>query len=160
MARLVPRQPTFAPESTTSRKRRVSVPISAVTSGFATRLWYQSGWVGSPALEAKTAARPSPRSWYIIGLTRSLPLRAPTVWSRRRGAPVKFPPTLPPLARNSSMVWRFQSFTWSMGELIAGLLSIWARCRSGLVMDGSLDDDLTVMGEGKAFEASYLPRTI
>jgi hypothetical protein len=39
-------------------------------------------------------------------------------------------------------------------------LSIWARCRSGLVMDGSLDDDLTVMGEGKAFEASYLPRTI
>ena len=91
-----------------ARKRRVPAPISAVTSGLATRLWYQSGWVSAPALDAKTATA-SPRSWYIIGFTRSWPERAPVVWSRSIGAPSNWPPTAPSLARNSSITLAFQS---------------------------------------------------
>ena len=50
----------------------VSVPTSIWACGFATRLWYQSGLLSAPALEAKTA-QSSPTCWYIIGLTRSAP---------------------------------------------------------------------------------------
>src|SRR5215831_3153661 len=86
----------------------VSVPISARTRGLASRLWYQSGFVGAPPLEANTA-KPSPTAWYIIGLTRSWPVLAPTVCSSRSGAPSNGPPTLPSLARNSAMILLFQS---------------------------------------------------
>jgi len=41
----------------------VSVPSSTVTSGFATRLWYQSGFVGAPPFEANTATESSERRW-------------------------------------------------------------------------------------------------
>jgi hypothetical protein len=39
----------------------VSAPISTVTFGLATRLWYQSGFFGEPAFDAKIKRR-SP-SW-------------------------------------------------------------------------------------------------
>jgi len=64
-------------------------------------LWYQSGWVAAPALEANTAIEPLPRSRYIIGLIGSLPDLAPVVCSSSSGASSKLPPTLPPFARNS-----------------------------------------------------------
>ena len=44
-----------------------SDPTSTVTVGFATRLWYQSGFVGAPAFDAKTYIFPSPGR-YIIGV--------------------------------------------------------------------------------------------
>src|ERR1700722_6805893 len=97
-----------APSATRAVNSAVPVPISALTRGWARRLWYQSGLVGAPPLEANTA-RPSPVSWYIMGLTRGWPLLAPTVCSSSRGAPSKLPPTLPPLARNSAMILLFQS---------------------------------------------------
>jgi len=37
-----------------ARAEKVSVPSSTVTSGFATMLWYQSGFVAAPPLEANT----------------------------------------------------------------------------------------------------------
>src|SRR6266496_2027405 len=46
---------------------------------------------------------------YIIGFTRSCPVLAPTVCKRSTGAPSNGPPTLPSLARNSSMILLFQS---------------------------------------------------
>jgi hypothetical protein len=49
----------------------------------------QSGLARAPAQEANTATEPPPRSWYIIGLTRSQPVRAPALWSSSSGAPSK-----------------------------------------------------------------------
>src|SRR5215471_21381905 len=46
---------------------------------------------------------------YIIGFTRSCPVLAPTVCRSSSGAPSNGPPTLPSLARNSSMILLFQS---------------------------------------------------
>src|SRR6266581_301024 len=46
---------------------------------------------------------------YIIGFTRSCPVLAPTVCRRSTGAPSNGPPTLPSLARNSSIILLFQS---------------------------------------------------
>src|SRR4029077_15057377 len=46
---------------------------------------------------------------YIIGFTRSCPVLAPTVCRSSSGAPSNGPPTLPWLARNSSMILLFQS---------------------------------------------------
>jgi hypothetical protein len=39
------------------------------------------------------------------GLTRSAPLRAPVWCSKGMSAPTNGPPTLPPLARNSAMIF-------------------------------------------------------
>src|SRR5262249_37219544 len=86
----------------------VPVPISAVTFGWASRLWYQAGLDGAPALDANTAYPPS-TGMYIIGFTRSCPVLAPTVCRSSSGAPSNGPPTLPSLARNSSMILLFQS---------------------------------------------------
>src|SRR5258706_3842985 len=72
-------------------------------------LWSQSGLVGAPPLEAITTSR-SPSWVYATGLTRSCLLFAPVVWSRSNGLPAKLPPTLPPFARNSSMIFVFQLF--------------------------------------------------
>src|SRR4051812_7995996 len=88
----------------------VSVPISTVTSGLARRLRYQSGSVGAPPFDAKTATS-SPTCWYTTGLTRSRPDFAPVVCSNSIGAPSKPPPTLPPLVRNSSMMLVLKSLT-------------------------------------------------
>src|ERR1700760_3297740 len=46
---------------------------------------------------------------YITGVTNSRPLLRPRWCSRTIGAPSKGPPTLPSLARNSVMVFAFQS---------------------------------------------------
>ncbi len=45
----------------------------------------------------------------MTGLTRSWPVRAPVVCSRSSVPPSNGPPTLPPFARNSSMILLFQS---------------------------------------------------
>jgi len=52
-----------ASSGTRALAENVSLPISIVTSGLATRLWYQAGLSGAPPFDAKTATRPSPRSW-------------------------------------------------------------------------------------------------
>src|SRR6266498_1661228 len=117
-----------APIAVRAWKRRVSVPISALTPGLATRFWYQSGSVGAPPLVEKTATEP-PRSWYISGLTRSLPLRAPIVWRSSNGAPLKLPPTFPPLARNSSTMSRFHGETFSPMPLSSRLIEWTAQSR-------------------------------
>src|SRR6266542_880879 len=46
---------------------------------------------------------------YITGVTYSRPLERPGWCSRTSGAPSNVPPTLPSFARNSSMVFAFQS---------------------------------------------------
>src|SRR6202020_2212492 len=46
---------------------------------------------------------------YIIGVTYSRPLLRPRWCTRTIGAPAKFPPTRPSFARNSAMVFAFQS---------------------------------------------------
>src|ERR1700743_1093896 len=46
---------------------------------------------------------------YIIGVTYPRPLLRPRWWTRTMGAPSKFPPTRPAFARNSAMVFAFQS---------------------------------------------------
>src|SRR5580692_8794102 len=46
---------------------------------------------------------------YIIGVTYSRPLLRPRWCTRTIGAPSKFPPTRPSFARNSAMVFAFQS---------------------------------------------------
>src|SRR6266516_6697558 len=46
---------------------------------------------------------------YIVGVTYSRPLLRPRWCTRTSGAPSKVPPTLPSFARNSSMVFAFQS---------------------------------------------------
>src|SRR5690348_13076476 len=57
---------------------------------------------------------------YIVGVTYSRPLLRPTWCSRTSGAPSKFPPTLPSFARNSAMVFAFQS----SGSLMSNCLSL------------------------------------
>ena len=85
-----------------------------MTVGFATRLWYQSGFVGAPAFVAKTNTLPS-LGRYIIGVVWRFPDFAPVVLSRSTGAPSNWPPTLPLLARNSSTTLLFQSFISDIG---------------------------------------------
>src|SRR6266550_2163393 len=46
---------------------------------------------------------------YMTGLTYSRSLRRPRWCTRTIGAPSKIPPTLPSFARNSAMVFAFQS---------------------------------------------------
>src|SRR5947207_8634719 len=46
---------------------------------------------------------------YIIGVTYSRPLLRPRWCTKTIGAPSKVPPTLPSFARNSAMVFAFQS---------------------------------------------------
>src|SRR5439155_2523105 len=65
---------------------------------------------------------------YIVGVTYSRPLLRPRWCSSAIGAPSKTPPTLPSLARNSAMVFAFQS-------LICGKSSV------------SLDGDALSAGE-------------
>src|SRR6266568_3807799 len=65
------------------------------------------------------------------------------------GAPSKFPPTLPSFARNSAMVFAFQSSV--------SLMSNSCRSRSrGMrwdgVMDGAARDDLAVVAEASPVE--------
>jgi len=86
-----------------------SLPNSTSTWGLATRLWYQSGLVGAPALEAKTY-KSSPSTSATRGFTRVSPDLAPVVVRSTMGAPAKPPPTLPSLARNSSMTPWLKSF--------------------------------------------------
>src|SRR5258708_10275914 len=81
---------------------------------------------------------------YIIGLTYSRPLLRPRLCTRTIGAPSKFPPTLPSFARNSAMVFAFQSSVSLMPN----------SCRSrsrGMRWDGAMDgatrDHLAVVAE-------------
>src|SRR6478735_9915886 len=74
-----------------------------MTAGLAMRLWYHAGFVGAPAIEANTTTR-SPSGRYTSGVVRCVPDLAPTVVSSTIGAPSNGPPTLPPWARNSSMI--------------------------------------------------------
>src|SRR5437879_5589940 len=53
---------------------------------------------------------------YIIGVTYSCPLLRPRWCSRTSGAPSKTPPTLPSFARNSVIVFVFQSFASVMSN--------------------------------------------
>ena len=57
--------------------------------GLALRLWYQSGLVGAPPLDATTSIEPSSWGKYTSGVTRTVPLFAPMWWSRIIGAPSK-----------------------------------------------------------------------
>src|SRR6266699_4593995 len=69
---------------------------------------------------------------YITGLTFSRPLLRPRWCTRTSGAPSKTPPTLPSFARNSAMVFAFQS----SGSLMSN------SCRSrflGMRWDGVMD---------------------
>src|ERR1700676_2698907 len=125
-----------APVAVRARKRRVSVPISALISGLATTLRYQSGWLGPPPLVANVATEP-PRSWYIRGVTCSPPLRAPVVWRSSNGAPLKLPPTRPPVARNSSTISRFHGLTFSLMSLSSRLIEGSARIGPGHARDRS-----------------------
>jgi hypothetical protein len=50
---------------------------------------------------------------YIAGLTRGLPVRAPTVCRSSNGAPANSPPTWPWLARNSAMTCALRAWTSS-----------------------------------------------
>src|SRR5437764_15481672 len=59
-------------------------------------------------------SRRSPSRRYIVGVVRRWPLLAPIVVSRSKGLPSQNPPTLPLFARNSSIVWLFQSFMSGM----------------------------------------------
>jgi hypothetical protein len=81
-----------SPSAIRARTGIVSVPTSIEASGCAVRLWYQSGLLSAPALEAKIAQSP-PTAWYITGWTRSWPDFAPVLCSRSRGAPSNWPPT-------------------------------------------------------------------
>src|SRR4051794_6158038 len=92
-----------APVTSVARAESFSVPTSIVTSGWALRLWYQSGWDGAPAFEAMIT-QSSPSGRYTSGVVNGRPLLAPVVVSRIIGAPSKGGPTLPPLARKSSMI--------------------------------------------------------
>ena len=61
-----------------------------------------------PTFDAKTA-KLSPTRWNASGLIRSVPVRAP-VWCRMRmSEPANGPPTVPPLARNSSIILLLKS---------------------------------------------------
>src|SRR5579883_1238730 len=108
-----------------------------VTSGWASRLWYQAGLVGAPPLEAKTNRR-SPSRRYITGWVRGWPLFAPVVVSSSRGRPFHMPPTLPPLARNSSIILRFQSFLSGIillySNIDADRVGISLACEAGEMM--------------------------
>src|SRR2546422_5057638 len=97
-----------SPSANLASTSKVSVPTSTRARGLARRLWHQSGLTGAPPLDANTARR-SPSAWYITGLTRTSPLLAPVLCSNSNGAPSNGPPTLPALARNSSMIFSFQS---------------------------------------------------
>ena len=65
-----------------------------MAAGFATTLWYQSGFVGAPAFEANTAQF-LPTDRYIIGWTRSSPGFAPVLCRSSTAAPSNLPPTFP-----------------------------------------------------------------
>src|SRR5438093_421247 len=86
-----------------ARARNCSSPASTVTSGLATRLWYQPGCFGAPALAAMTTRR-SPATVYPSGVVRGRPLLAPVVVSSSRRELASRPPSLPPLARNSAII--------------------------------------------------------
>ena len=105
-----------APWTSLASTSSVSSPTSIRASGWARRLWYQSGLVSAPAFEANTTYR-FPSGRYITGLTRGWPLRAPVVCSSSNGAPSKYPPTLPWFARNSLMTCSLKLFGWLMDVL-------------------------------------------
>ena len=74
-----------------------------------------------PTFDAKTA-KLSPTRWNASGLIRSVPVRAP-VWCRRRmSEPAIGPPTVPPLAPNSSIILLLKSLgaamTLSLGKQV------------------------------------------
>src|SRR4051812_36436264 len=68
-------------------------------SGSAVRLWYQTGWVGAPPMDATRAYSP-PCSTRMSGVFRSLPLLLPRVVTMITGSPVsrrvlaRWPPDL------------------------------------------------------------------
>src|SRR5579871_2673700 len=57
---------------------------------------------------------------YIVGVTCSRPLLRPRWCTRTIGAPSKTPPTLPSFARNSAMVFAFQSSGSLMSDSYLG----------------------------------------
>src|SRR4029077_1010825 len=72
-----------------------------------------------PEFEPKTAYAP-PTRWYPRGLTRSIPVFQPVWCSSSMSAPSNMPPSLPSLARNSSMIRAFQSLS---SDIVRILLS-------------------------------------
>src|SRR6516164_11042499 len=78
---------------------------------------------------------------YIVGVTYSRPLLRPRWCSRTIGAPSKLPPTLPSFARNSAMVFAFQSSV--------SLMSNSCRSRSrGTCWDRVLEGPAAAAGDG------------
>src|SRR6266545_7466321 len=87
----------------------------------------------------------------MIGLTYSRPLLRPRWWTSTTGAPSKLPPTRPPFARNSMMIFSFQSFASgiSVSSRLAQSASPFSSARREL---RAMDNDLAVVGEGQSFE--------
>src|SRR6266700_7005460 len=81
---------------------------------------------------------------YIVGVTYSRPLLRPRWCTRTIGAPLKFPPTLPSFARNSAMVFAFQS---SVSLMSNSCCSRSRGMRWDGMMDGATRDDLAVVAE-------------
>ena len=106
------------------------MPTSIEASGFAMRLWYQSGFVGAPPFDAKTTYV-SPSRRYARGFVRRVPVLAPVWVSNSNVRPSNGPPTRPSFARNSWMMPVFQScsgmvasvgsFRWSTARSVPGV---------------------------------------
>ena len=62
-------------------------------------------WVGDPPLEATITKRPPGWEKQPSGVTRSARDLAPMWWMRISVVPAQGPPTRPPFARNSLMIW-------------------------------------------------------
>src|ERR1022692_1881217 len=124
------------PVSTVAVTPKRSVPTSTVASGGATRLWYQSGLVGAPALLAKTTSR-SPSARYIIGFVRCAPVLAPVEVSSSSGAPTNWPLTSPPFAWNSLMMRLLKSSAAGSSVMISPLARRRLRPGSTIVLRGA-----------------------
>src|SRR5258708_17326122 len=109
-----------------------SLPISSVVVGCAFRLWNHAGFVGKPPFDAIITIR-SPSFVYTSGVVKGLPLFAPVVVSKSRGALTKGPLTaLPPLSRNSLIrPWLNSCIAFSLnsGMVVSLLFSV------GLMLD-------------------------
>src|SRR3981081_245216 len=92
---------------------------------------------------------------FCVGLTYSRPLLRPRWCTRTIGAPSKIPPTLPSLARNSAMVFAFQSSVSLMSNSCRSRSRgmRWDRVMEGpAAVPGDQVFDLVLPGSGAGFE--------
>src|SRR5215207_3347160 len=96
------------PVISTARTGTVRSPSSTEGSGSASTLRTHFGSIGAPPMVPNTTNR-APSGRYTSGFSRGRPLLMPLAWRISSVAPSRYPPTLPPFARNSSMIPAFQS---------------------------------------------------